>query len=142
MIANLDAAVGFLRSRFDATGKVAAMGWCFGGGVALSFALGGENHDGTAIFYGSLVEDPEILRSITHEVYGTFAALDRGIPPDQVNRFEAALRAIGIDNDIHIYDDVNHGFWLRVDGNPELREAPALDAWQRLKAYLQRVLTD
>ena len=142
MIANLDAAVGFLRSRFDVTGKVAAMGWCFGGGVALSFALGGENHDGTAIFYGSLVEDPEILGSITHEVYGTFAALDRGIPPDQVNRFEAALRAIGIDNDIHIYDDVNHGFWLRVDGNRELREAPALDAWQRLKAYLQRVLTD
>lgn len=142
MIANLDAAVGFLRSRFDVTGKVAAMGWCFGGGVALSFALGGENHDGTAIFYGSLVEDPEILRSITHEVYGTFAALDGGIPPDQVNRFEAALSAIGIDNDIHIYDDVNHGFWLRVGGNRELREAAALDAWQRLKAYLRRVLTD
>ena len=142
MIANLDAAVGLLRSRSDVTGKVAAMGWCFGGGVALSFALGGENHDGTAIFYGSLVEDPEILGSITHEVYGTFAALDRGIPPDQVNRFEAALRAIGIDNDIHIYDDVNHGFWLRVDGNRELREGPALDAWQRLKAYLRRVLTD
>lgn len=142
MIANLDAAVGFLRSRFDATGKVAVMGWCFGGGVALSFALGGENHDGTAIFYGSLVEDPEILGSITHEVYGTFAALDGGIPPDQVNRFEAALTASGIDHDIHIYDDVNHGFWLRVGGNRELREAAALDAWQRLKAYLRRVLTD
>jgi carboxymethylenebutenolidase len=142
MIANLDAAVGFLRGRSDVTGKVAAMGWCFGGGVALSFALGGENHEGTAIFYGSLVEDPELLRSITHEVYGTFAELDQGIPPDQVNRFAAALREIGVANDIHIYDDVNHGFWLRVEGNRELREAPALDAWQRLKAYLQRVLTD
>ena len=142
MIANLDAAVGFLRGRSDVTGKVAAMGWCFGGGVALSFALGGENHEGTAIFYGSLVEDPEILRSITHEVYGTFAELDQGIPPDQVNRFAAALREIGVANDIHVYDDVNHGFWLRVDGNRELREAPALDAWQRLKVYLQRVLTD
>jgi carboxymethylenebutenolidase len=142
MIANLDAAVNFLRARSDVTGKVAAMGWCFGGGVALSFALGGENHEGTAIFYGSLVEDPEVLKSITHEVYGTFAALDQGIPPDQVTRFEAALRSLGIENDIHIYDDVNHGFWLRVDGNRELREAPALDAWQRLKAYLQRVVTD
>lgn len=142
MIANLDAAVHFLRDRSDVTGRVAAMGWCFGGGVALSFALGGEHHDGTAIFYGSLVEDPEVLRSITHEVYGTFAALDQGIPPEQVNRFEAALRSIGIENDIHIYDDVNHGFWLRVDQDRETREAPALDAWQRLKAYLQRVLSD
>ncbi len=142
MIANLDEAARFLRARPDVTGKVAAMGWCFGGGVALSFALGGENHEGTAIFYGSLVDDPEVLSSITHEVYGTFAALDRGIPPDQVNRFEAALRGIGIENDIHIYDDVHHGFWLRVDQDRERREAAALDAWQRLKAYLGRVLTD
>ncbi len=142
MIANLDAAARFLRERSDATGKVAAMGWCFGGGVALSYALGGENHEGTAIFYGSLVEDPEMLRAITHDVYGTFAEMDGGIPPDQVNRFAAALDAVGIENDIHIYDDVNHGFWLRVDGNQELREAPALDAWQRLKAYLGRVLGD
>ncbi len=142
MIANLDEATRFLRSRSDVTGRVAAMGWCFGGGVALSFALGGEHHEGTAIFYGSLVDDPKMLSSITHEVYGTFAALDRGIPPDQVNRFEAALRGIGIENDIHIYDDVNHGFWLRVDQDRERREAAALDAWQRLKAYLRRVLTD
>ena len=142
MIANLDEAARFLRSRSDVTGKVAAMGWCFGGGVALSFALGGEHHEGTAIFYGSLVDDPELLSSITHEVYGTFAELDRGIPPDQVNRFEEALRGIGIENDIHVYDDVNHGFWLRVDQDRERREAAALDAWQRLKAYLGRVLAD
>ncbi len=43
---------------------------------------------------------------------------------------------------MHIYDAVNHGFWLRVDGNPELRSGPALDAWQRLKAYLDRSLGD
>ncbi len=142
MIANLDEAARFLLLRSYVTGKVAAMCWCFGGGVALSFALGGEHHEGTAIFYGSLVDDPELLASITHEVYGTFAALDRGIPPDQVNRFEEALRGIGIENDIHVYDDVNHGFWLRVEQDRERRETAALDAWQRLKAYLGRVLTD
>jgi carboxymethylenebutenolidase len=75
-----------------------------------------------------------------HEVYGTFAEQDGGIPPEQVRSFESALRSAGIDNDVHIYDDVNHGFWLRVDGNPELRSDPALDAWQRLKAYLDRSL--
>jgi carboxymethylenebutenolidase len=75
-------------------------------------------------------------------VSGTFAALDQGIPPDQVERFVEALRSVGVDNDVHIYDEVNHGFWLRVDQDQELREAPALDAWQRLKAYLERVLTD
>ena len=141
-IANLDAAARFLRSRDDVTGRVASMGWCFGGGIALSYALGGEEHEGTAIFYGSLVTDPEVLASVRHEVYGTFAEMDGGIPPDNVNQFVEALRSAGVENDVHVYDAVNHGFWLRVDENPELREAPALDAWRRLRAYLQRTLSD
>jgi len=139
MIANLNAAVAFLRSRSDVTGRIGAMGWCFGGGIALSFGLGGTNHDATAIFYGRLLEDPARLRSLTHEVYGTFAALDGGIPPDAVERFVLALREAGVSNDVHVYDDVNHGFWLHADQDPA-RQVPALDAWQRLKSYLDRTL--
>ena len=142
MIANLDAAARFLRERDDVTGRVGTLGWCFGGGVALSYALGGEEHEATAIFYGSLVTDPEILASIDHEVYGSFAEMDNGIPPETVNEFVSALRAAGVENDVHIYDEVNHGFWLRVDGDPELRTEPALDAWQRLNRYLSRALSD
>jgi carboxymethylenebutenolidase len=140
MLANMNAAVAHLKGRPDVTGRVGAMGWCFGGGVALSFGLDGENHDATAIFYGSLVDDPERLAHIGHEVYGTFAALDQGIPPEAVASFEAALRQAGIPNDLHVYDDVQHGFWLRVDQEPDARTAAALDAWQRLKAYLDRTL--
>ncbi|CAN5663710.1 hypothetical protein BH23GEM11_BH23GEM11_03090 [soil metagenome] len=140
MIANLDAAVEFLRARSDVTGRIGAMGWCFGGGVALSFGLDGVNHEATAIFYGQLLDDPEALAHIDHEVYGTFAREDQGPSPEQVDRFQQALDAAGVEHDLHIYDDVNHGFWLRVDQDPELRTAPALDAWQRLKAYLARTL--
>lgn len=140
VIANLDAAVTFLRARPDVTGRVGAMGWCFGGGIALSFGLDGENHEATAIFYGRLVDDPEVLARMDHEVYGTFAAEDDGPSPDQVRAFEDALRAAGVENDLHIYDDVGHGFWLRVDEDMETRAAPGLDAWQRLKDYLDRTL--
>jgi carboxymethylenebutenolidase len=140
VVGNLDAAVAYLRARPDVTGQIGAMGWCFGGGIALSFGLDGANHQATAIFYGRLVDDPEVLARMDHEVYGTFAALDSGPSPEQVEAFEAALRAAGIENDLHIYDDVNHGFWLHVDQDPETRSAAALDAWQRLKAYLDRTL--
>jgi carboxymethylenebutenolidase len=140
VIANLDAAQQFLKDRADVTGKVGVMGWCFGGGIALSYALGGEHHDATAIFYGSLVEDPAELARLDHPVYGTFAEMDQGIPPDQVERFAAVLDSIGIENDIHVYDAVNHGFWLRVDGDRELREEPARDAWSRLKRFLSNAL--
>ena len=142
IIANLDAAAAFLRARTDVTGKIAAMGWCFGGGVALSFALGGVNHEGTAIFYGRLVDDPERLQAITHEVYGTFAEQDGGIPPADVERFADALRTAGVENDIHIYDDVGHGFWLYVDRDPDNALAPAADAWGRLTDYLDRTIRE
>jgi carboxymethylenebutenolidase len=142
IIANLDAAAAFVRERDDTSGKVATIGWCYGGGVALSYALGGENHDATAIFYGRLLDDPEQLKHLNHEIYGTFAGLDRGPSPEQVGSFVEALRAAGIENDIHIYDDVNHGFWLWVERDPATAEAPALDAWQRLNRYLERTLGD
>jgi carboxymethylenebutenolidase len=140
LIANLDAAVKYLRARDDVSGKVATIGWCYGGGVALSYGLGGADHDGTAIFYGRLVDDPEKLKHLHHAVYGTFAGLDQGIKREDVDRFVTALRGAGIDNDVHIYDDVQHGFWLYVDRDPNPNLKPALDAWQRLKAYLARTL--
>jgi len=140
VVANLDAAVAYLKARPDVTGRIGAMGWCFGGGIALSFGLDGASHQATAIFYGRLVDDPEVLAGMDHEVYGTFARLDRGPSPEQVDAFETALRSAGIDHDLHIYDDVNHGFWLHVDQDVETRSAAALDAWERLKSYLDRTL--
>jgi len=140
IVANLDAAASLLKRRPDVTGKVAAIGWCYGGGVALSYALGSPHHEGTAIFYGRLLDDPERLASIHHEVYGTFAGNDRGITREQVGGFVAALRKAGVRNDVHVYDEVEHGFWLYVDRDPDENLAPALDAWQRLKGYLKRTV--
>lgn len=140
VVENLNGAVSYLKGRPDVTGQVGAMGWCFGGGIALSFGLDGEDHDATAIFYGRLVDDPEALESMDHEVYGTFARLDNGPSPEDVEAFEEALDAVGLDHDLHIYDAVDHGFWLRVDEDPDTRTEPALDAWTRLKAYLDRTL--
>ncbi len=92
------------------------------------------------MFYGRLLMDPAVLARMRHPLYGSFAAQDQGIPPDSVRRFVEALRAAGIRNDVHVYDDVGHGFWLWVDQDPAHRTAPALDAWVRLKRYLGEVL--
>jgi len=140
IIANLDAAVAWVEANTPATGRAAAIGWCFGGGIALSYALGSDSHEGTAIFYGSLIDDPEQMQHIHHEVYGTFAENDRGIPVEEVNAFVDAMREAGIENDVHIYDDVAHGFWLHVERDPENNRPAAEHAWDRLKAYLGRVL--
>ena len=138
IIDNLDAAVDWLKANTNTTGRIATVGWCFGGGVALSYALGGQEHEGTAIFYGSLIDDPEQMRHVHHEVYGTFAAEDTGIPIDEVKAFVTAMRAAGIENDVHIYDAVNHGFWLHTERDPDDARPAAAHAWERLRAYLDR----
>jgi carboxymethylenebutenolidase len=140
VVENLNAAARYLRGRPETTGKIAVMGWCFGGGIALSYGIEGDAHEGTAMFYGQLVQDPTRLAKITHPIYGSFAEEDQGIPPAEVEKFVAALRSAGIQNDVHIYDDMAHGFWLWVDQDLEARSGPALDAWNRLKSYLSRVL--
>lgn len=141
LIANLNAAVTYLKNRPDSNGHVATIGWCYGGGVALSFALGGEHHDGTAIFYGRLLDEPDKLATLDHEIYGTFAGQDRSIPVSQVESFVEALRKAGIPNDVHIYDPVQHGFWLYVERDPDTNRQPAEHAWNRLQGYLNRVLS-
>ena len=140
LVRNLDAAAMYLRARDDVIGdKIGTMGWCYGGGVVLTYAIGGENHAATAIFYGSLISDPEELKHIGHDVLGIFAENDRSIPPSDVKEFEKALRKAGIPNEIHIYDDVGHGFFLWVD-RKESRRTAAADAWYRLKTFLSRTL--
>ncbi|NBB92184.1 MAG: hypothetical protein GVY32_03325 [Gammaproteobacteria bacterium] len=140
IIDNLDAAVEWLKTNTPTTGRIATVGWCFGGGVALSYALGGQHHDGTAIFYGSLIDDPERMAGIHHEVYGTFAEEDTGIPVDEVEAFVTAMRAAGIENDVHIYDAVDHGFWLYTERDTRDARPAAAHAWERLRLYLDRTI--
>ena len=141
LIDNLNAAVNYVKKQSGSNGKVATIGWCYGGGVALTYALGGDHHDATAIFYGRLLADPSQLAHVNHEFYGTFVENDRGIPISDVESFVETLRAAKIPNDVHIYDGVNHGFWLYVDRDPENNTEPAIDAWNRLKQFLQRTLS-
>ena len=141
LIDNLNAAVNYVKKQSGSNGKVATIGWCYGGGVALTYALGGDHHDATAIFYGRLLADPAQLAHVNHGFYGTFVENDRGIPVSDVESFVETLRAAKIPNDVHIYDGVNHGFWLYVDRDPENNTEPAIDAWNRLKQFLQRTLS-
>ena len=62
---------------------------------------------------------------IGHDVLGIFGEHDSAIPPADVRRFEKALKKAGIPNEIHIYDDVGHGFFLWIDERPEGRDAAA-----------------
>jgi carboxymethylenebutenolidase len=135
---NMNAAVQFLKER--GVQKIASIGWCFGGGQSLELALSNNEMDATIIYYGRLVTEPERLSTITWPVLGIFAGLDTGIPPERVHEFEDALNELGIQNEIHIYPNVNHAF-----ANPSgERHAPeeTRDAWEKTLTFLSDTLKE
>lgn len=137
-ISNLEQAYTYLNEQANAE-RIGTIGWCFGGGWSLQTALAmPQQVDATVIYYGRLVTDTEQLEKLQMPILGIFGAEDNGIPPEEVNKFEAALNEVGVANSIHIYEGAGHAF-ANPSGNRYQKEA-AEDAWQKTTEFLQQNL--
>ncbi|MBX3161636.1 MAG: dienelactone hydrolase family protein [Deltaproteobacteria bacterium] len=114
----------------------AVVGWCFGGGWSLQTALAHPELDGAIIYYGQLVTDAAKLGAIKSRVLGVFGTRDKGIPLDEVAKFEGALRDAGVRAEILRYD-ADHAF--ANPSNPVYDEKHAGEAWKRVLAFLDAV---
>jgi len=95
----------------DGGQKVGTIGWCFGGGWSLQTALVlPEDIDATVIYYGRVVTEKAELEKAADAILGIFGAEDEGIPVDSVRAFESALKELGKNASIHIYEGANHAF--------------------------------
>ena len=123
------AAARWLKSRPDCTGKIAATGFCFGGGMAntLSVQLGDEL-GAAAPFYGGAPK-PEDVPKIKAAILIHHGALDKalaGVYPAQ----EAELKKNNIRHEGHLYANSVHGFFN--DATPErYNKVAATQAWTR-----------
>lgn len=138
---NTRAAYAYLTSEWDAPG-VAAMGWCFGGGVTLQTALAiPEKLDAAVIYYGH-VEDAERerLARLQMPILGLFGAEDQGIPVEGVRRFEATLEDLGKSAEIHVYEGAGHAFANPTGQNYATDTAE--DAWEKTTTFLREHLYD
>lgn len=135
--ADVDAAFAHLSAleNVDA-GRIAALGFCFGGGQSLQLGTRQPHLAATALFYGSLITDPAQLGGLAEAapVLGIFGAEDFSIPPEEVRRFEQTLTDQGIDHQITIYPGVNHGF--ANQDSAITTPGPAMDAWQETLDFL------
>jgi carboxymethylenebutenolidase len=103
----------------------------------LQTALAHPELDAAVIYYGQLETDPKALAAIDARLLGVFANRDKGIPPSQVDAFEAGLKQAGVDARILRYD-ADHAF-----ANPSgarYDQPAAADAWQQVEAFLAATL--
>ena len=138
-ITNLQSAVQYLASLPNVNGsRIAALGWCFGGGQSLQLALNSEQHPlaATVIYYGNLVNDTSELSKIKWPVLGIFGDQDNSIPVDSVRAFGRGLNETGVTNEIYIYPGVGHAFANPSGDNYAPQETA--DAWQKTLTFLDK----
>jgi carboxymethylenebutenolidase len=138
---DLKAAVDTLAANKNVDKKhIGSIGWCMGGGLSLQSALHDKRIKACAMCYGRVVTDADKLKSLDAAVLGIFGAEDRGIPPDAVRKFEAALKEAGKKVErIHIYPNAGHGF-MRGGGNRAYNAEAAKEAWGEIDKFFAKTL--
>lgn len=137
---DLHAAFEFLQSQPTVKkDRIGAIGWCMGGGYSLDVALQEPTLAADVINYGHLATDPEALKKISAPILGLFGGQDRGITPDDVHKFETAMKQAGKKIDVRIYDDAGHGF-ENPSNKDGYRAADAADTWKRTVEFLADTL--
>ena len=106
-----------------------------GGGYSLDVALQEPSLAADVINYGHLATDADALQKIHAPILGLFGGQDHGITPDDVNKFEQALKKLGKKVEIKIYADAGHGF-ENPNNKDGYRAEDAADAWQRTITFL------
>jgi len=133
---DLHAAFEFLQSQPNVKkNRIGAIGWCMGGGYALDVALQEATLAADVINYGHLATDPAAINKINSPILGLFGGQDNGITPDDVHKFEAAMKQAGKRIDIKIYDNAGHAF-ENPNNKDGYRAADAADAWKRISDFL------
>ncbi len=139
---DMQAAFDYLASlpNVDAS-RIAVMGFCYGGGVALRHAVANPEISATINLYGEPIDDPTqfgALLTSGRPVLGIFGEQDAQIPVSEANTFRDALDAAGIVNDVTVYPGVGHAF---VNAET-INAGAARDAWNAISVFLDENLND
>jgi carboxymethylenebutenolidase len=131
------AAAKWLKARPDSTGKLGAVGFCFGGGMVnqLAVILGNDLNAGVA-FYGrqaAIADVPKFSAPLLLQYAGNDERINAGIAA-----YEEALKANNKVYAVHMYDGKQHGF--HNDTTPRFDAEAAKLAWERTLDWFKKNL--
>ena len=130
------AAANYLRTRPDSTGRLGAVGFCYGGGIVNMLATRVPELAAGVPFYGGPAPTADVPK-IKAALMLQFAEND-----DRVNaawpEYKSALEAAGVPHEAHVYPGTQHGF--NNDTTPRYDEKAAGLAWTRTVAFFNKHL--
>jgi len=127
------------------TGRLAVIGYCFGGTAALELARSGAKVQGTVSFHGGLdTPVPADALKISGKVLVLHGADDPHVPPEQVAAFQQEMRLAKVDWEMVYYGGAVHAFTNPDSGNDPSKGAAynaAADrrSWQAMKQFFAEI---
>lgn len=131
--------------------KIAAIGYCFGGGVVINMARQGVDIDGVVSYHGSLAtSDPVEAGDVKTRVLVFNGAADPLVSAEEIEAFRQEMDAAGVDYEFIDYPGALHGFTNPdADKNGEKfglplaydREADT-DSWERTQEFFDEIFAD
>jgi carboxymethylenebutenolidase len=134
---NAVAATEWLRAAGRSTGRVGAVGFCWGGGLVGRLAVADPKLNAGVVFYGRVppLEDvPKIKAELLLHYAGNDARINADVPA-----FQKALQAAGVPYAMHMYSGAEHAFHNDTSA-ARYNEAAAQRAWQLTVEFFDRTL--
>lgn len=125
--------------------KIAAIGYCFGGGTVLQLAYGGIDINGVMSFHGSLpIADESSYGKIKTKVLVAHGNADPFIPRETVTRFQDTLDKAGANWNMITYGNVRHSFTNPKSdsrGMDALKYDAAADthSWEAMQVFFSEI---
>jgi len=130
------AATTYLRTRSDCTGKIGAVGFCYGGAMVNFLATRVPELLASVPFYGG-APAPEDVKNIKAAMLVHHGGNDKRLV-DGWPAYEAALKTANVRHEGYIYPNAEHGF--NNDTTPRFDAAAAKLAWERTIAHFKKYL--
>ncbi|MEH6389174.1 MULTISPECIES: dienelactone hydrolase family protein [Pseudomonas] len=128
------------------TGRIGAIGFCFGGGAVLELARSGTDIGGVVSFHGNLdTPNPKDAESIKTPVLVLHGDEDPSVPQEQVEAFKQEMRAADVDWQLVIYGGAVHSFTnpaANVPGKNEYHPVVAERAFTAMRQFFSETLED
>ena len=137
MLQDFIAAYEYLKNHEGCNGKIGVVGFCFGGWISNMMAVKVPDLAAAVPFYGSQPADDEVAE-INAPLLIHYAALDERVNAGW-EAYEAKLKELDKDYEVHFYPDVNHGFHNNT--TPRFDEASADLAWKRTVDFFKEHLS-